>query len=318
MNLKSSMNLTQNSQFEITGINVTIPLSENILQNKKHIEKESTTEYADEFIDDVEDVSNISELDNSSEKIPNDDYSDDEVVISNVVSNSMLFFPLTSEHRNELSDYIGLPRDNSDNIVSESILNAPKSTKKITGDGNCFFRSLCYSLTLSEDSHRKVRLSIVKHMKNYPNIFTNLLSTGFESIDDYIKSSRMRVSGTWSSEIEILAAAHLLQCDIYTYSDNRWLKFSPLQIDNDRYRTDGIYLNHTNQNHYDVVLDVYGSRYTCIENKSGNNDFQYQNIKPSLNSSKRKKRGSNWTPKKKSKTFSVGQSNKLNEKVVKF
>nr|XP_022308223.1 uncharacterized protein LOC111114232 [Crassostrea virginica] len=51
--------------------------------------------------------------------------------------------------------------------------------------------------------------------------------------------------------------AHLLNIDIYTYTNNHWLRFSCEDIDSSSQSKEAaIYLNHCGQNHYNVVLTV--------------------------------------------------------------
>lgn len=49
----------------------------------------------------------------------------------------------------------------------------------------------------------------------------------------------------------------MLDVNIYTFSNGTWLKFSGQNISASiRPNRDGLYLNHINENHYDVVLEV--------------------------------------------------------------
>lgn len=70
----------------------------------------------------------------------------------------------------------------------------------------------------------------------------------------------MRCYGSFATEIEILAAANLLQVDIYTYNADRWNYYPCIRIPGshqpgDRNR-EAIYLNHKNGNHYDIMTCV--------------------------------------------------------------
>ena len=46
-----------------------------------------------------------------------------------------------------------------------------RSLKRIVGDGNCLFRSLCYIITGSEEQHLALRAAIVHHMLSVPHMF---------------------------------------------------------------------------------------------------------------------------------------------------
>lgn len=67
--------------------------------------------------------------------------------------------------------------------------------------------------------------------------------------------------GAWATEIEILAVSHILKLDIYTYSDNCWLKYS---AESTHQRNGSIYLDHKDENHYNVVLSTSNS---ALQNK---------------------------------------------------
>ena len=62
------------------------------------------------------------------------------------------------------------------------------------------------------------------------------------------------------SEVEIMAVAHMLETDIYTFND-RWFIFSGRIAEIGSVTSDaGIYINHTRGIHYDGVLSVHKER----------------------------------------------------------
>lgn len=70
----------------------------------------------------------------------------------------------------------------------------------------------------------------------------------------------MMEEGKWATELEILACAHLLGLDIFTFSDSRWVRFSGKNVSPSFKPSNvALYLNHKNKNHYNVVLDVNDS-----------------------------------------------------------
>lgn len=82
-----------------------------------------------------------------------------------------------------------------------------------------------------------------------------------ESLRNYMSSSRMMNDGTWAKELEIFAMSDLLEVDIFTYSNLRWLQFSLKGLHPDVVnQNEAIYLYHKQQNHYDVVLKVTAKR----------------------------------------------------------
>ena len=67
----------------------------------------------------------------------------------------------------------------------------------------------------------------------------------------------MSLDGSWATEVEIFAMAHLLNVDIYTFTSGQWLRFSCKDVEpTSQSKTAAIYLNHSGQNHYNVVLTV--------------------------------------------------------------
>lgn len=80
-----------------------------------------------------------------------------------------------------------------------------------------------------------------------------------QCVESHISSTRMLHEGTWATEVGIFATAHLLSTDIYTYSGGRWIKFSGNDVEPSmQIKTEAIYLNHHQQNHYNVVISVNG------------------------------------------------------------
>ena len=66
-------------------------------------------------------------------------------------------------------------------------------------------------------------------------------------------------NGTWATEIEIIAAAHLLQTDIYVFDDSHqcWSRYNGQQADHRlKVECEAIYLKHCYRAHIEVVLSV--------------------------------------------------------------
>ncbi|KAK6168715.1 hypothetical protein SNE40_019901 [Patella caerulea] len=243
--LAVSMNLGPQTQFEITGINIDILTD--LSDIPQSIDQECVI---------------ISDDDNMSCNDPFNDISidlaesNDDIIISQVESNSFNFNPISLASKRNICSQLGLPVNSNENIVSTCPLTKPSEIKSIIGDGNCFFRSISYALTGTENHHRKIRLAVVKHLKTHAALFKQYLRSGYTSVLDYINRSRMNYVKSWASEIEIFAAADLLETDVYTYSNNNWLKFSRLQHKGDNSINGAIYINHLNGIHYEVVMDV--------------------------------------------------------------
>ena len=110
--------------------------------------------------------------------------------------------------------------------VMYNVSHHPASTTRIAADGNCFFRSMSLVVTGSQDFHHEMRLLITTHMIHASK---NLISSD-ESVEQYMKRTRMQSLGVWASEVEIIAAASLLNSTIYVYAlcgdSNKWLRYS--------------------------------------------------------------------------------------------
>ena len=184
----------------------------------------------------------------------------DDVIISEVTVAKRTFKPLTCEDQDVLCKKIGLSTVHFDErpktMSSVDDMGCPCKIQSIKPDGNCFYRSLAWSICRDEDQHLKVRRAVVKHLQKNSNVFESYLRDEYRSVPDYVTKSRVYYSGSWAKEIDIFAAADLLQTAIVTFNDGRWNVHAPIagpQSDN------CIYLNHTG-NHYEVV--------TCVQHRN--------------------------------------------------
>ena len=143
-------------------------------------------------------------------------------------------------------------------------------------DSNCLFRSLSKALLGTEKYHYRIRTRLLGFVYANSNIFMSHIQQRCQSqveVREYCLS--MDRSGVWGTEIEILAAATLLQAPLYTYTQTnsnsyRWLRYlpmSPAHSVNCDYH-DSIHrlvytvkpadyhleLFHFNRSHYDVIV----------------------------------------------------------------
>ncbi|XP_062613488.1 uncharacterized protein LOC134275232 [Saccostrea cucullata] len=173
------------------------------------------------------------------------------------------FCPLTMILKKHLCHILKIPyicTENSDNIqCTRTNIREPRCEKNILGDGNCFFRAVSFSLTNSEDFHSAMRNAVCEHMMRNRELFKPFLKDGVDTVENHLSTTQMLQEGTWATEVEIFATAHLLNTDIYTFSGGCWLRFLVAEVEpSTQSRTGAIYLNHYQQNHYNVVLSVYG------------------------------------------------------------
>lgn len=99
---------------------------------------------------------------------------------------------------------------------------SPLQCKIVLGDGNCFFRALSVCLSGSEESHEILRSKMCTHVTQNKALFKGLLRSPSQSLEDYLMS--MSCVGTWATEFEIIAMSHMLNVNIFTYSDCAWKK----------------------------------------------------------------------------------------------
>lgn len=98
--------------------------------------------------------------------------------------------------------------------------------KKLKGmETGFFFRAVSFSLTNSKDFHNVIRAAVCEHMMENNDLFIPFLDDE-QYVENYLSSTQMPQEGTWPTEIEIFATAHLLNIDIYTFSRGSWIRFS--------------------------------------------------------------------------------------------
>ena len=74
---------------------------------------------------------------------------------------------------------------------------------------------------------RMVRTALFQHIRS-----------SHTSVQSYIASSKMDDRGIWGKETEILALAHMLQTDMYSYNteDYKWHKYGIADVDRNEVR----------------------------------------------------------------------------------
>ena len=95
------------------------------------------------------------------------------------------------------------------NISSMSVLTTRlahigRKPENITGDGNCFFRSVSHQLYGTENRHPQIRALAIQHLINCPEHFVEYNTD--QSWLQYIKN--MSTLGTWADHIIIQAVAN--------------------------------------------------------------------------------------------------------------
>ncbi|XP_062579086.1 uncharacterized protein LOC134241009 [Saccostrea cucullata] len=234
------------------------------------------------LLENEEDIGKISEITNiSSEIIAETSNIDDELILISHEQSQFSFMPLSTGLKKHLCQNLNIPFICIDNFCdsqcTETNISDPMFEKEILGDGNCFFRAISFSLTNSEDFHNVIRNSVCEHMIENKELFQSFLKDGVQSVESHLLSTGMSREGTWATEVEIFAMVHLLNVDIYTYSEQRWLRFSVDEVEPSMQSRNGaIYLNHQQQNHYNVVISVTGEESDLTQLQQSKNRHEYK------------------------------------------
>ncbi len=292
LNLAHSRNLRATTQFELTGMSIISGIETHGLsfdnQSETTANESNENDHDDVHNDEVHDKlqdgsvkiietdqsaklfheadDTVNEANENDQKYVVDIHELDEnsqdasVEIIRTDESVMLFCPVSSNVCEQLCKKLDIQHQCFSKAQDHEYgveIGEPCRTVSIDGDGNCFFRSLSYAISGKENNHRKIRLAVVKYLREHAESFRTFLRPGYDSVEQYISESRMWYVGTWATELEILAAANLLNTDICTYTGNWWLRYSCRQINSDTPNAGrGIYLNHVGGSHYEVVVCV--------------------------------------------------------------
>ena len=139
---------------------------------------------------------------------------------------------------------------------------------KISGDGNCLFRSLAHIVYGTEHGHLQMRKLLVEFVKSNRQMFEPLIIG--ETFDQH--TERMACARLWGSHIELQAAASLFEMPVFLCTTSRseyqvykWTCYKPFPPEKlifpppqERPKTlhllSHIELCHTGGCHFDCVL----------------------------------------------------------------
>uniref|UniRef100_A0AAF5Q3D4 Ubiquitinyl hydrolase 1 n=1 Tax=Wuchereria bancrofti TaxID=6293 RepID=A0AAF5Q3D4_WUCBA len=152
----------------------------------------------------------------------------------------------------------------------------PSKIAPVVADGNCLFRSIALYLSGSDEEHLIVRENVVKFEEKYDDLLREVNHFSLVKWEEHIK--KMTNDGEWATEIEILALAALLDVEIWTFFNSRWLRYRPLYTVGkdgkshklpiqkyDNSRKNAIFLINENF-HYKPVLDIISNGAICDYN----------------------------------------------------
>ncbi|XP_028319680.1 uncharacterized protein LOC114474024 isoform X2 [Gouania willdenowi] len=164
----------------------------------------------------------------------------------------LTFNPICNDAAKLLCKNLGIAFQKTEHPTSTDIglLGPPCSNYKNDADANSFFRALCHTLSGTQNKHRRIRLAVVKHLKENAEIYENILRQEYSSVDQYVKSSKMNNVGILATEVEIQAAADHFGVHVYIYSNNGWLVYKC----NNNHVSQGVYLEMCHGRHYESVV----------------------------------------------------------------
>ena len=142
-----------------------------------------------------------------------------------------------------------------------AVSHCPLATARIVADGYCFFWSVSLAVTGSQEFHEELRLLITTYMihKSTGPMLSSLGSPD-GSVESYMKRSRMQTLCTWATELEVIAAASLLNTTIYTYMPNvekhsNGSKHSPQETKLGLHQDEDICITNFNK-HFETVIKM--------------------------------------------------------------
>ena len=161
----------------------------------------------------VDSLNGTDNEDEEMEKIQEKDGNkkEDNIIILGQSPPSVITFkPLNRISREEVRPLLRVTR--FENIGFQNIsaqLNGPaRGIKQIHGDGNCYFQAVSFSLGGNEEWHNEIRQTVCDYVRFWPGKLRSLLKGG--NGWEYVRKSEMYKSGTWATEVEILATAKCL------------------------------------------------------------------------------------------------------------
>ena len=81
---------------------------------------------------------------------------------------------------------------------------------RIKADGNCFFRSICFVISGSQEDHKLLHTLIVSHMEENDATLKHMY-------DKYLQNSIVHEDSTWATDAELFGVSSFLKINIYLY-----------------------------------------------------------------------------------------------------
>ncbi|XP_078795965.1 uncharacterized protein LOC144988822 isoform X2 [Oryzias latipes] len=178
-----------------------------------------------------------------------------EVIFSEPEQEIFYFNPLNQDVCQALCSMLNIEFQNFNAPPAPPIglLGPPCTNEKIIGDGNCYFRAISQAVSGSQNSHRKIRLAIVKQLETNPDLYSWVIGCEYSSVAEYITKSRMRFVSVWATDVEIQATADLLGVNVFVLFDGRWLRH---QSSGQQLSENAIYIENCGGTHFETVVCV--------------------------------------------------------------
>ncbi|CAF1383790.1 unnamed protein product [Adineta steineri] len=126
----------------------------------------------------------------------------------------------------------------------------------IPGDGNCFFRAICYQLNIEQRNHRQFRSTAINYINKNKSFYEPFVTHPYRNIDDYI--SKMSRNNHYADHIVVAAMARLLEHNIIIHEYNK----SPILIPGSNIldnQLNIVYLPDPFKPHYESINTLDGS-----------------------------------------------------------
>ncbi|CAF1482288.1 unnamed protein product [Adineta steineri] len=126
----------------------------------------------------------------------------------------------------------------------------------IPGDGNCFFRAICYQLNIEQRNHRQFRSAAINYINKNKTFYEPFVTHPYRNIDDYI--SKMSRNNHYADHIAVAAMARLLEHNIIIHEYNKRPILIPGSniLDN---QLNIVYLPDPFKPHYESINTLNGS-----------------------------------------------------------
>lgn len=167
------------------------------------------------------------------------------------------FNPLTNVQRTAMCQQLGLAikKKHHEHTTRGCSLSGLPVVRRIAGDGNCLFRALSVATTGWEGPHERLRSSICNYIEEHGTYLG-------EDGPEYLAVTHMWKDTVHGTDVELMAAASMLGCDIYVFykygHNHRWLRF-PCQHEC-RLEENAIYLDNRKgdgrSGHYTFVMNI--------------------------------------------------------------